>query len=299
MQKKSYIDYTGKRVEGISELPLDGDYGNDIYFDREDDVKLSDFKGPWIYKVINESYVKAFYVPNGFFQQKMESQYNEMIAYADCLIDTTTAKIKKESYRGYANMPYNWKGLNEIQKENILDSLRSIRVIGNCSRDQSPRIHAINIALLSAETTNWEVFLKAHLDIMNDRFERTSDGSYAWGARQTYLKELEELGINTVDLILGISLRVDHPSEHHYFGSVRRIGRAISDSKDAVFFEKRILQMVQDESLDLYNRVLMHYVYKNYVYHLDNEILKNQKTQVLNEALESLPKYIASKLLEN
>ena len=49
--------------------------------------------------------------------------------------------------------------------------------------DNSPRIHALNIAKLSAETINWEVFLRAHLDIMKDKFERMSDGSYAFGGR--------------------------------------------------------------------------------------------------------------------
>jgi len=43
--------------------------------------------------------------------------------------------------------------------------------------DESPRTHARAIALLAAETNNWDILLRAHIDIMNDRFERRSDGS--------------------------------------------------------------------------------------------------------------------------
>ncbi len=64
-----------------------------------------------------------------------------------------------------------------ISKEAELELKRNRRVIGGYSMDDSPRVHALNIALLSAETTKWEIFLRSHLDIMNDRFDRASDGS--------------------------------------------------------------------------------------------------------------------------
>jgi hypothetical protein len=78
---------------------------------------------------------------------------------------------------------------------------------------------------LAAETAEWPVFLRAHLDIMNDHFERFTDGSYAWGGRKTYLKEIEDLNIDVPDLLLGTSLRIVDPSENHYFGYSGRLGR--------------------------------------------------------------------------
>jgi hypothetical protein len=100
------------------------------------------------------------------------------------------------------------------KKEKLLDEMRSTRVIGRCSQDDSPREHAVNIALLSAETNNWEVFIKAHLDILNDSFDRMSDGSYAWNRRKTYIREIEDLNIDVEDLILGISLRIENPENN-------------------------------------------------------------------------------------
>ena len=128
-------------------------------------------------------------------------------------------------------------------------------------------MHAVNIAQLAAETTNWEVFLKAHLDIMNDRFERMSDGNYAWGRRKTYLKELEELNINTLNLLIGISLRTENNATNHYYGSISRVGRAFSDSKNKEEIENEILSMIKDPELDNYNRIISYYLFLNYNSH--------------------------------
>lgn len=169
-------------------------------------------------------------------------------------------------------------------------------VFGNCSMDNSPRIHALNIALLSAQTVNWEIFLRAHLDIMNDNFQRASDGSYAWGRRETYIKELEELDINVADLLLGIALRIANPSENHYYGSISRLGRALSESKNASNIETKILHMIKDSGLDDYNRILMYWLFRNYAHYTENEIEKEKQMDRLAEAVQELPTYIQNRL---
>lgn len=180
--------------------------------------------------------------------------------------------------------------------ENALKMKRNRIVVGGCSMDNSPRYHAMNIAKLSAKTVNWETFLRAHLDIMNDRFQRTSDGSYAWGARKTYLKELEELNIEAIDLLLGISLRIDHPSTNHYYGSIRRIGRALSDSKDTELVELKMTEMILDSNLDDYNRVLIVYLYANYAYNFEDESIQKEKLKALKSYIDKLPNYLASEM---
>jgi hypothetical protein len=180
-----------------------------------------------------------------------------------------------------------------LSKADALKLMRSRKVIGGCSQDQSPRYHAMNICRLAAETAQWDIFLRSHLDIMNDRFERMSDGSYAWAKRKTYLKELEELDINAVDLLLGTCLRVDDVSENHYWGSVNRIGRALAEAQDRTELEKQILAMMNDDKLDLYNRLLMAYLYSNYAYNIEDAAEKDRKMVSLNEAVEKMPKEIS------
>lgn len=173
---------------------------------------------------------------------------------------------------------------------------RSRIVYGACSMDRRPRVHAMNIAVLSAETVNWEIFLRAHLDIMNDRFKRASDGSYAWAVRQTYIKELEELDINVADLLFGISLRIENPSKNHYFGSIGRLGRALAETKYADEIEARMLVMLQDGQLDDYNRILMYYLFLNYNHYLEDAIRKQKNVEKLRMAVKGLPEYLAIRI---
>lgn len=183
-----------------------------------------------------------------------------------------------------------------ISKDAELEMKRNRRVVGGCSMDQSPRIHAFNIALLSAETTKWEIFLRSHLNIMNDRFDRVSDGSYAQKGRETYIKELEVLDINVLDLIIGISLRVENPSANHYYGSIYRIGRALSETKFKPEIETMLLDMIKDDELDDFNRTLMYFLYDNYYHSLKDKSEQNLCQIKLKEAVSKLPDYISSKI---
>lgn len=183
-----------------------------------------------------------------------------------------------------------------LSKNDALELKRSRKVFGRCSMDSSPRTHAKNIALLSAETAKWEVFLKAHLNIMNDRFDRVSDGSHAYGNRNTYIKELEVLNINVYDLLLGTSFRFENPVTNHYFSSISRLGRAISESKDKYIFSNIILDAIADNELDDYNRILMYYLFVNYNSYLENEPEKKDNINQLNSAVTKMPDYISSKL---
>lgn len=161
--------------------------------------------------------------------------------------------------------------------------------------DRSPRYHALAIAELAGETASWEIFLRSHLDIMNDRFERVSDGSYAWAARETYIKELEELDINVPDLLLGISLRVENPSENHYFGSISRIGRSLAEARDRKDIETVILNMIKDDELDDYNRALLYWLFRNYNHNLTDEAEQAQNNQKLAQAVAFMPDYLAKR----
>jgi hypothetical protein len=170
-----------------------------------------------------------------------------------------------------------------------LEMKRRRRVIGGCSMDQGPRIHAQEIAVLAAETTHWEIFLRSHLDIMNDRFDRVSDGSYAYSGRKTYIRELEVLDINLTELILGITLRIDNPSPNHYFSSISRMGRALAESQDRESIEKTMLEAVSAPDLDVYNRQLFYYLYMNYVYNLPELAQREAAGTRMNSVLASLP----------
>lgn len=186
-------------------------------------------------------------------------------------------------------------GQLEFYVERYLSPAEALRMkrlrqpVGLCSMDQRPRLHAQSICRLAAETTQWDIFLRAHLDIMNDNFERMTDGSYAWAGRGTYLKELEVLDINALDLLIGSCLRASDVSDKHYFGDIGRVGRALSETGSKDELERRLLSMVGDENLDLYNRLLMAYLFDNYNYHLQDDVRKKENTVRFRSAVAKLP----------
>ncbi|MCF8332047.1 MAG: hypothetical protein K9H84_06310 [Bacteroidales bacterium] len=183
-----------------------------------------------------------------------------------------------------------------LSKEKALSLKRHRNVVGQCSMDQSPRYHALNISRLAAETGHWNVFIRAHMNIMNDRFSRMSDGSYAWGSRQTYLKELEEINIRTPELFMGIALRIEDPASNHYYGNIGRLGRAMAESEYTSEFEDIMIQMIKDDQLDDFNRIITYYLFLNYNGHLNNKTLEAKNEDKLNKAIEHLPGYILNRI---
>ncbi len=172
---------------------------------------------------------------------------------------------------------------------------RCYRIMGTCSQDSRPREHARDIAILAAQAHSWDIFLRAHLDIMNDRFERVSDGSYAWGQRKTYLKELEELNLNIVDLMLGLSLRAENVANNHYYGTIWRMGWALTESKERNVFEEKAVAMMKDDSLDEFNRGLIFLLYQTYISYL-NDAESKQKRDSLKENIDSFPLFIQNSI---
>lgn len=195
-------------------------------------------------------------------------------------------------YNGNSDVYLEFYVARYLSKEDALEMKRNRRVMGGCSQDLSPRYHAMQISTLAAETAKWDIFLRAHLDVMNDRFDRVSDGSYAWSGRKTYLKEIEELGIDVVDLLLGTCLRVENVDENHYFGTINRIGRALSDANDKSMVENALIEMIDDEQLDPYNRLLIAYVFDNYNANLKIEDIRKVNSIKLNRLISDWPDYL-------
>ncbi|PHI20513.1 hypothetical protein CEQ90_07105 [Lewinellaceae bacterium SD302] len=179
-----------------------------------------------------------------------------------------------------------------------LRSKRLRKVYGFCSQDQGPRLHEMSIARLSASAVDWSVFVRAHLNIMNDRFARMSDGSYAYGRRGTYLAELEALGIDAPRLLIGSTLSVKNPANNHYFSRWGRIGRALSEAADRTEVYQQLIWMIEDENLDLYNRLTAVYLAR---YLIENStggsVFVPDETSQLTSALLTLPDEISEVII--
>lgn len=243
------------------------------------------------YRADDEQYHQKYSAWEASKRQKME-QLQKVDPKFDQLFKEAIAEVGAQPANGEFEQYVKWFH----SKEFALEMMRNRKVFGRCSMDDEPRIHALNIAQLSAETAKWEIFLRAHLDLMNDNFERMSDGSYAFERRSTYIRELEVLDINVLDLLLGISLRIENTSEGHYLGNIARLGRSLSETEHPAVAEEKMLQMIQDQKLDDYNRMVIYYLFLNYNHHLREENRKSQNTIRLSTAIGTLPTYLSAKL---
>lgn len=174
--------------------------------------------------------------------------------------------------------------------------MRNIKVMGACSIDIAPRRHMLNIALLSAETCNWNVFIRAHLDIMNDRISRAIDITSHDSDRDTYIKELEELGIDVIKLILGTTFRIKNPAQNHYYGTIYRLGRALAEIENPDKLEKQLLEIISDKTLDDQNRLIFYLLFINYNHFLKDDNRQKENEQKLFDVIDTLPRHYRESL---
>ncbi|MDR2236910.1 MAG: hypothetical protein LBE92_12365 [Chryseobacterium sp.] len=305
--KSKEKDYHKNTIIEIREIPVEDEDALYIEFDYTKELYNRVSKNKWAYnykdkKSYSDEKIYGFFFPENFKSVPLDPKYSRQIIYSDCLIDTPVSKFKEDakSERFGLSVPQDWKKLSKLEKEKLLDELRSVEIIGGCSQDPSPRMQGIYMALLSAETGNWEMFLKSHLDIVNDRFERVADSGYARERRGTYIKELETLNINVPDLLFGTAFRIENPVHNHYFGNVSRLGKAVSESKDVELFLSQLLSMIGDKNLDDYNRIVSYFFYLNCNYYIKNKRERKINTMKLTEAIKRLPKYLTDQIkIEN
>lgn len=300
--KWKYKTYSKEDRISFNAFDLNDDEGLGI---SSADLSLyeSDMQNKWAFEHhekpnYSKESLHAFYFPNKFTSEKIPHKYALMIGYADFLIDTSTTELKKDFESYSPEPPQNWTSLSHKSKVKLLDTMRRTMIISQCGQDPGPWDHAVNIAVLSAETYNWSVFLRAHLDIMDNRFERDTSSNYAWGTRNTYIRELEQLDINLLDLISGIMFRIENPATNHYSGYTNLIGKALAETKNLKAVEDQILSTISDKELDLYNRLFFYFLFKNY-----NTYVKEEKQKKLNEeklklATNTLPDYLKNGLIQ-
>ena len=177
-------------------------------------------------------------------------------------------------------------------QDTILLMMRSRLVVGFCSQDGRPREHASNIAVLASRAHQWPVFIRAHLDIMNDYFSRNSDGNYAQAGRSTYLRELELLDIPARQLLFGSIFRADSMPAGHYYGNLGRIGRAFTESAYTADFEKQVKAFMKDKNLDPINQCLFSMLYLSYINWQQDVNVRQEKLTTLKADADTYPAYI-------
>ncbi|MDO5607457.1 MAG: hypothetical protein Q4G08_03265 [Capnocytophaga sp.] len=184
-----------------------------------------------------------------------------------------------------------------IPKERILNLLRKQRVEGSCSFDSSPNEHLRKIARLSAEVGNWDVFIKAYLDYVNGNVERVAYSNIGDMAQQMPDDELSLLDVDKDKLYLGTLLSTDSPETHYHSDRVR-MAKLYANNPSSHRFETEILGIIQNEEVDIANRLGMLHQLDLYAYFLKDSVHADQVRRQRSETIQTLPVIIRNSLLQ-
>ncbi|SFT76081.1 hypothetical protein SAMN04489724_2072 [Algoriphagus locisalis] len=155
-----------------------------------------------------------------------------------------------------------------LSKERALNLMRLNQQVGSCSFDNGPLEQQKRIARLAAETHDWSIFIKAFLNVMNDQVSRVADNSIASEARSTYVQELKKLDLDMYKILLGANLKVKNGDQAHYFADGSKIAQAFAnlEENDQEYFENTLVRIIQDNSVDDFNKLHHYNTFLNYQY---------------------------------
>ncbi len=185
-----------------------------------------------------------------------------------------------------------------ISKNRALELMRQNQQVGSCSFDDGPNIQQKRIASMAAQTQNWDVFIKSFLNVMNDNVSRNANSNIASDSRQTYINELVKLNLDIDKILLGSNLRVHDTVKKHYFSDGSKIAKAYAnlDSKNQLYFEKTILNIISDKSMDPFNKLHFYNTYKYYQYFIEDSLKKKDIDKNIEKLIPLLPIEIKSRI---
>jgi hypothetical protein len=87
-------------------------------------------------------------------------------------------------------------------------------------------------------------------------------------------------------------------SSQHYFGTVWRLGWAMTESKDQASFVAKLMQILKDDRLDEFNRGLLFIVYQSYLNELNDINLANEKIRQIKNQANDYPSFLKTAILK-
>lgn len=168
-----------------------------------------------------------------------------------------------------------------VSKEESLDLMRLSPIRGKQSFDSSPINQQLRLCKTSAELSNWNVFIKSLINIMNDNMNRSVDNSLVRASRKTYFSEIEKLPIELPKLLIGMSLKSANPNESHFWGSGDRIGKSIANSSNPIILIDAFIGVIKEEQIDQFNKLHFYNILKNVEYFSEDEKVKDKVSQAI------------------
>ena len=183
-----------------------------------------------------------------------------------------------------------------ISKEESLNLMRLSPMRGKQSFDSSPINQQLRLCKTSAELSNWSVFIKSLINIMNDNMSRSIDNSLVRASRKTYFSEIEKLPIHLPKLLIGMSLKSSNINENHYWGSGDRIGKSIANSQNSNLLVDAFVDVMRKDEIDQFNKLHFYNILKNAEYFSKDEQLKEKIKAELELNIDQFDSQIRDRL---
>jgi|GEM_PF-4164565 len=239
------------------------------------------------------------------WRQNMEKWERQSQKFADSLY-LKDAKFKKllNSALSYAekNSVSN-EGLEKLAiqifpKQRSLNLLRQQQMIGTCSFDDRPLDQLKNIALLAAETSNWSLYIKATLNVLNDHVSRVANSSMAAENRKTYVEDLARLNVNINNLLIGSNLRIADTNKTHYFSDGLKVAQAYAnlDKQKQKEFEQAVEDIIKAPNFDSFNKLHFYNTLLNYKYFIKDSLRVAELNHKIKKLIPFLPEEIKSRI---
>jgi hypothetical protein len=154
-----------------------------------------------------------------------------------------------------------------------------------CGNDYGIRKLFLETARLAAQANEWPVFIWTHLFLSNTDKSGWERIVYDWDNRYAYTKELEYLGINLPELLLGMALTTDSK----FTRKASSISSIWNESSEPKVIEDVFVAAASDTTLDLYNRMACYWSLTGQFQYSSYPASLKERTKILLKVAATLP----------
>lgn len=294
---------------------------NDILIEPEKPIFLTparnNFYGLTVHEKVIDTLISYFNIKSNkpllslltedlnLFSDKLNRWRSRKHAVADSLYK------KDEKFKNLLDNALNYAEKNSVTNEDLedmaystipkfraLNLIRQSQTIGTCSFDDRPLEQMKRIATLAAETSNWSLFLKSSLNVLNDNVSRVAQSNIASNNRKSYVEELVKLNLDLNKVLIGSNFRINDSINTHYYSDGGKIAKAYSSlsEKHQGFFEKTITEILKDPYIDTFNKLHFYNTYLNFKYLAKDSLKIKTTSQNISRLVTYLPHEIKSRI---
>ncbi len=206
-------------------------------------------------------------------------------AAEDLQLKNAYYSILEKGYHQFVHPTLEQLAFQFEDEEGLLAFHRNQAIRGSCSMDDRPIKQLEKIAHNAALLMDWDLFIKTHLDLINNRYLASAYSSYGVANRKNPANSLEII-FDPMDLFLGTILQYHQKSEKQYQSNRFQIAKSILALQEKEVLIEKLIEMSRHSGLDVYNRLCILDMLE-YLHRLEPENLRESTLASIRAELPS------------